>query len=127
MLNTQTPTTAFQFVSKVYHTIDSMDEEGFADCLTENCSFVYANSDPVIGRAKATATSQNFLKQLAGIRHDILNVWAFEDVIVSRISVTYTRKDASTLTVPAVTIWTLQEELIDECRIYVDASPLFER
>ncbi|WP_341866700.1 nuclear transport factor 2 family protein [Caballeronia ptereochthonis] len=100
---------------------------GFANCLTENCTFVYANSDPVIDRAKTAATSQNFLKQLARIRHHILTVWAFEDVIVSQISVTYTRKDASTLTVPAVTIWKLQEELIDECQIYVDASPLFER
>lgn len=127
MLITQTPTAAIEFVSKVYEAIDSMDEQGFANCLTENCSFVYANSDPVIGRANAAAASQNFLKQLAGIKHHLLNVWAFEDVIVSQISVTYTRKDGSELTIPAVTIWKLQDGLIDECRIYVDISPLFER
>jgi ketosteroid isomerase-like protein len=127
MLITQTPTAAIEFVSKVYEAIDSMDEQGFANCLTENCTFVYANSDPVIGRANAAAASQNFLKQLAGIKHHLLNVWAFEDVIVSQISVTYTRKDGSELTIPAVTIWKLQDRLIDEYRIYVDISPLFER
>jgi hypothetical protein len=95
--------------------------------LTENCTFVFANSDPVIGRANAAAASQNFLKQLACIKHHLLNVWTFEDVIVSQISVTYTRKDGSTLTIPAVTIRKLQDRLIDECRIYLDISPLFER
>lgn len=124
---TQTPTAATEFVSKVYEAIDSMDQHGFANCLTENCTFVFANSDPVIGRANAAAASQNFLTQLAGIKHHLLNVWTFENVIVSQLSVTYTRKDGSTLTIPAVTIWKLQDRLIDECRIYLDISPLFER
>ena len=126
MLFMQTPAAVNEFVSKVYETIDSMDEQGFANCLTENCTFVHANSDPVIGRANAAATSQNFLRLLAGIKHDLVNVWAFEDVIVSQISVTYTRKDGSTLTIPAATIWKLHDKLIDECRIYADISPLFE-
>lgn len=123
---TQKQTAATEFVSKVYEAIDSMDEQGLARCLTENCTFVYANSDPVIGRANATAASQHFLKQLAGIKHHLLNVWAFDDVVVSQLSVTYTRKNHSTLTIPAVTIWKLQDRLIDEYRIYVDISSLFE-
>lgn len=127
MLATQIPTAATEFVSKVYEAIDSMNHQGFANCLTENSTFVFANSDPVVGRANAAAASQNFLNQLGGIKHHLLNVWAFEDVIVSQISVTYTRKDGSALTVPAVTIWKLQDQLIDECRIYIDISPLFER
>src|SRR5258705_13926214 len=123
----QTPAAANAFASKVYEAIDSMDEQAFANCLTENCTFVFANSDPVIGRANAAAASQNFLNQLAGIKHHLLNVWAFEVVIVSQISVTYPRKDGTTLTVPAVTIWKLRDRLIDESRIYIDISPLFER
>ena len=121
----QTPVAANEFVSKVYEAIDSMDEQGFANCLTENCTFVYANSDPVIGRANAAAASQNFLKQLAGIKHHLLNVWAFEDIVISQISVAYTRKDGSTLTIAAASIWKVTNMLIDECRIYADISPLF--
>jgi ketosteroid isomerase-like protein len=122
---TQTPATAIEFVSKVYESIDSMDEEGFANCLTENCTFIYANSEPVIGRANAAAASQGFLNLLGGIRHHIVDVWAFEDVLISQVSVTYTRKDGSTLTIPAATVWKLQGNLIDECRIYADSSALF--
>jgi ketosteroid isomerase-like protein len=125
MSSTQTPAAAMEFVSKVHESIDSMDEQGFANYLTENCTFVYANGEPVVGRANAAAASHGFLNLLGGIKHDIVNVWAFENVLISRVSVTYTRKDGSTLTVPAVTIWKLEGNLIDECRIYADSSQLF--
>ena len=120
-----TPAAANQFASKVYEVIDSMDEQAFANCLTENCTFVFANSDPVIGRANAAAASQSFLNLLGGIKHRLLNAWAFDDVVVSQASVTYTRKDGSTLTIETASIWKLKGLLIDECRIYADASALF--
>ena len=124
---TQTPAAANAFASKVYEAIDSMDEQAFANCLTESCTFVFANSDPVIGRANAAAASQNLLKLLGGIKHRLLNAWAFDDIVVSQTSVTYTRKDGSTLTIAAVAIWKLKGLSIDECRIYADASALFVR
>ncbi|WP_301780998.1 hypothetical protein [Caballeronia sp. SEWSISQ10-4 2] len=39
---------------------------------------------------------------------------------------TYTRKDGSTLTVPAVTIWRVRDRQIDDYRIYIDVAPLFQ-
>ena len=92
----------------MYEAVDSKDEERLAHFLTENCTFVYANSDPIIGRANFAESSKKFMALIAGIKHQLLDVWAFDDVIVSRIEVTYTRKDGSTLTVPAVTIWRLR-------------------
>jgi len=127
MSSVQTPAAANEFASKVYEAIDTMDEREFANCLTENCTFVFANSDPVVGRANVAAASQNFQKQLSGIKHRLLRAWAFEDIVVSQTSVTYTRKDGSTLTVAAASIWKLKDRLIDECRIYADISLLFGR
>src|ERR1700752_4552947 len=72
----QTPAATNDFVSKVYEAIDSMDEQEFANCLTESCTFVFANSDPVTGRANVAAASQNFQKQLSGIKHHLLKAWA---------------------------------------------------
>jgi hypothetical protein len=62
---------------------------------------------------------------IAGIKHRLLDVWAFDDAIVSRIEVTYARKDGSTLTVPAATIWRVRDRQIDDYRIYIDVAPLF--
>ena len=122
---TAAPTAAFDYASEVYEAVDSKDERRLARFLTENCTFVYANSEPVIGRENIAESSKNFLALIAGIKHQLLDVWAFDDVIVSRLEVTYTRKDGSTLTVPAVTIWRVRNKQIDDYRIYIDVAPLF--
>jgi ketosteroid isomerase-like protein len=122
---TAAPTAAFDYASEVYEAVDSKDERRLARFLTENCTFVYANSEPVIGRENIAESSKNFLALIAGIKHQLLDVWAFDDVIVSRLEVTYTRKDGSTLTVPAVTIWRMRNRQIDDYRIYIDVAPLF--
>ncbi|NPT46293.1 nuclear transport factor 2 family protein [Paraburkholderia sp. 1N] len=124
-MSRQAHTAAFEFSTEVYRAVDSMDEQRLASFLTENCRFVYANNNPVIGRANAAASSKKFLDSLAAIKHDLLEVWSFDDVIVSQIEVTYTRKDETTLTIPAATIWRVRGGQIDEYRIYVDVGPLF--
>ena len=122
---TEAPTAAFDYASQVYEAVDSKDEQRLAHFLTENCTFVYANSDPVVGRENIAESSKHFLALIAGIKHQLLDVWAVNDVIVSRLEVTYTRKDGSTLTVPAVTIWRVRDKQIEDYRIYIDVAPLF--
>jgi ketosteroid isomerase-like protein len=124
-MSTEALTVAFNYASEVYEAVDSKDEQRLARFLTETCTFVYANSDPVIGRANIAESSKNFMALIAGIKHQLLDVWAFNDVIVSRLDVTYTRKGESTLTVPAVTIWRMRAGQIDDYRIYIDVAPLF--
>src|SRR5579863_5600302 len=103
-MKTESPTETFDYASEVYEAVDSKDEQRLAYFLTENCMFVYANNDPVMGRTNIAEYSKRFMTAITGIKHRLLDVWAFDDVIVSRLEVTYTRKDNSTLTVPAVTI-----------------------
>jgi ketosteroid isomerase-like protein len=122
---TEASKAAFEFVSEVCEAIDSKNEQRLARYLTENCTFVYANSDPVIGRANVAEVSKTFMALIAGIKHQLLDVWVSDDVVISRLDVTYTRKDGSALKVPAVTIWRLREKQINDYRIYIDVSPLF--
>lgn len=122
---TEAPTAAFKFVSEVCQAIDSKDEQRLVRYLTEDCTFVYANSDPLIGRANVAEASKAFMALIVDIKHQLLDVWALDDVVISRLNVTYTRKDGSTLTVPAVSIWRLCERQIDDYRIYIDVAPLF--
>lgn len=124
-MSTEASTAAFDYASEVYEAVDSKDEQQLARFLSENCTFIYANSEPVIGRANIAEASRNFMALIAGIKHRLLDVWAVDDVIVSRLDVTYTRKDRSTLTVPAATIWRVSNGQINEYRIYVDVAPLF--
>jgi TRAP-type uncharacterized transport system substrate-binding protein len=45
--------------------------------------------------------------------------------VICHGTVTYTRHDASTLTVPFANIFRTRDDLIDEYLIYVDASALY--
>jgi hypothetical protein len=51
---------AHAFVTSVYKAIDTMDEKELAPFLTENCTFVFGNATPVVGRAASAEASKHF-------------------------------------------------------------------
>jgi ketosteroid isomerase-like protein len=116
---------AHAFVTSVYKAIDTMDEKELAPFLTEDCTFVFGNAKPVVGRAAGAEASKQFMAKIAGIKHDLDDVWRVNDDIISRIKVTYTRKDGKKMSFPAVTIWHVEGKQIADYRIYVDNTPLF--
>jgi ketosteroid isomerase-like protein len=113
------------FAKSVYQAIDTMDEQELAPFLTENCTFVFGNAKPVVGRTASADASKAFMATIAGIKHDLADVWGVDDNIISRMTVTYTRKDGKKMSFPAVTIWRVEGEKIADYRIYVDNTPLF--
>ncbi|KWE99510.1 nuclear transport factor 2 family protein [Burkholderia pseudomultivorans] len=126
-MSAQVLTPAFEFALEVYQAVDSMDERLLLPYLTEDCTFVFGNRDPLIGHADIADGLKQFSAAIAGLRHRLLDVWQFDDVIVARVEVTYVRHDESTLTVPAATIWRLRDQKICDNRIYIDNTPLFQR
>jgi ketosteroid isomerase-like protein len=118
-------TEALAFAKSVYEAIDTMDEKNLAPFLTENCTFVFGNAKPVVGRATSADASKAFMATIAGIKHDLADVWGIDDNIISRMTVTYTRKDGKKMSFPAVTIWRVEGKQIADYRIYVDNTPLF--
>jgi ketosteroid isomerase-like protein len=118
-------TDALAFATSVYQAIDTMDEKELAPFLTENCTFVFGSSKPVVGRAASAEASKAFMALISGIKHDLANVWSVDDNIISRMTVTYTRTDGKKMSFPAVTIWRVEGKQIADYRIYVDNTPLF--
>jgi ketosteroid isomerase-like protein len=116
---------AHAFVTSVYKAIDTMDEKELAPFLAEDCTFVFGNAKPVVGRAASADASKAFMATIAGIKHDLADVWKVDDNIISRMTVTYTRKDGKKMSFPGVTIWRVKGKQIADYRIYVDNTPLF--
>lgn len=113
------------YVSRVYADVDSMDVRKLLAHLTEDCAFIFGNAEPVIGHPAIQAYIGGFMGMIAGIVHEIEDVWRVDDVVIVRQKVTYTRKDQSQVSYPAAIIWRLRGERICEFRIYVDNSTLF--
>ena len=61
-----------------------------------------------------------------GLRHDMQHFFHQDDTHLAEALVTYTRRDGSLVTVPAMSVFhTRADGLIDSYRIYVDLAPLY--
>lgn len=114
-----------EFVKNAFAKIDTMDAAETVSVMSEDCAFVFANMPAVVGRKKIQEFLAAFFDSIGAIHHDILGVFQDRENVISQVRVVYTRKDGSTLTCPAATIWNMHAEKIRDYRIYVDASALF--
>lgn len=94
-----------EWVTRLFHSIDTNDTHTFASFLTHDALFKFANQEPVVGKEAARQTK--------------------EGAIACHGIVTYTRHDSSQLRVPFANVFRMQGSLIQKYLIYVDASPLY--
>jgi hypothetical protein len=123
-------TTADQLALDIFKIIDSMNAAAFAHAFTENGTFRFGNQPPVTGRPQIEQHLTGFFAMIGGLRHEITGVWSGRweggEVKSVETAVRYTRKDGTlTEVLPAMSTLRLRGGLIEDYRIFVDASPLF--
>jgi ketosteroid isomerase-like protein len=106
--------------------VDQMDTDGFLEFLDDSVNFRFGNAEPVVGKQSLKLVLDGFFSALGGIAHQVEQVWQVEDDIVCHGRVTYTRHDASELTVPFANVFQLDSGRIRDYLIFVDNSRLFE-
>lgn len=114
-----------EWTTRLFHSIDTNDTHTFASFLTPDALFKFANQEPVVGKEAARQTVAEFLLSIKAIHHDVLDIWEKEGATACHGIVTYTRHDSSQLRVPFANVFKMQEDLIQEYLIYVDASQLY--
>ncbi len=105
--------------------IDSLEPDRFARHLAEGVTMRFGNADPVTGRDAVRDVWAGFCDGVAGVRHDVVEQWTQGEATVVQADVTYTRTDATTVTVPVVTIYRGKGALIDRYDVFIDLAPLF--
>lgn len=112
-------------MEKFYEVVDRMDTQPYSEFFTPEGEAIFGNTDPVVGPAAIKENADQTFSQLQGISHELLGVWGVDDVIFSKIRVTYTRQDGFAVTLPAATITRMEGDLIAAHQVYVDMAPLF--
>lgn len=111
--------------------VDRKDADGFANAFTDGGTLRFGNSDTLTGRDAIRVAIAQFFSAFESLRHHSGRTWIDGDTVVLEAVVTYVRHDKREVTVPAVTIFHLvppsvsSSPLADDCRIYVDLTPLF--
>lgn len=113
------------WLKTLFNALDTFDTKTFASFLTDNATFVFANAEPVHGRAVIQEYVAGFFASIKAIRHDMIDCWVLPDAVISRGIVTYTRHSGTQLQVPFANIFNMRNERIQNYLIYVDNSQLY--
>jgi ketosteroid isomerase-like protein len=113
--------------------VDRKDARAFAAAFLDDATLRFANAPVIRGRASIETAIAEFFTTFIDLRHEPRNSWLVGDTLILEATVTYTRHDRRQVTIPAVTIFHLAGALpgepsrpvADDCRIYVDLTPLY--
>lgn len=112
-------------IRELFDAIDSKDAARFAGFLSPAANFRFANAEPVEGRAAVEAAVDAFFTSIRALSHDVQRVLRQEACVVCEGWVTYTRHDGSELHVPFLNLFEIDDGLIGDYRVYIDASALY--
>lgn len=113
-------------IKELFQSVDNRDVNAFLGFLSDDVRFRFGNAPPVDGKANVGNLVSGFLESVKSLRHDVVEIWQKQDVVVCHGVVTYTRKDSSTLSVPFANIFKLAGVSIREYLIFVDISELYK-
>lgn len=109
--------------------VDQKNAAGFAAVFAEDGRLRFGNQPPIVGRANIEEAIAQFFLAMVDLRHEFTAISLDGDTLFLEALVTYTRHDGASLTVPAMTVFVLDEAenalSARSCRIYVDLAPLF--
>ncbi|MGI8431911.1 MAG: nuclear transport factor 2 family protein [Chthoniobacterales bacterium] len=111
----------------LYHdSVDQKDAAGFAAVFAEAGTLRFGNEEPLRGRSAIEAAIAQFFQAMLSLKHEFTAISRDGDTLFLEAVVTYHRHDGGVVTVPAMTVFEMNEDfLAKSCRIYVDLAPLF--
>ena len=105
---------------------DKKDIDALTPWFGDKISVRFGNSPAIEGRDAVTETFRNFYSSIAGMKHTRDTVIVDGDSICSAATVTYTRHDGSTVSMPVASVLHREPSgKLDKLHIYIDINPLF--
>jgi len=119
-------TSNLHLIRDMFARVDSFDADAVAELATDDIYFRFGSGAPTRGKKAFHTGSVEFFALLAGVHHDITDLWEAEPgVVVAEVTVHYRRRDGSKLALPCTNIFRLQGGLVRDYRIYMDVNPVF--
>jgi ketosteroid isomerase-like protein len=127
MSNTTSAAPLRETIRGLFAAVDERDVALVTPYLADDVELRFGNAEPVRGLADVQATSEQFNASLAGIRHEIVDLWEIpgEQVVVVLLEVHYKRLDGGELTLPCCNVFRLRDRRVYDYRIYMDVNPVF--
>ena len=112
-------------IRNIFATFDAKDVSKLAGFMTDDVRLRLGNAEMIQGKTAFVDAVNAFLASVAGVRHEIVNVYRDGDAAIVEFDVHYTRHDGNVVTLPCCNVFRLRDGLIAEYRSYVDATPVY--
>lgn len=126
LTTTATPGTKSEIVRQMFQAGESMNVENFVKFYTDDAHYQFSNFPVAYGPQGIKDSSVAFLDMVAKVYHHITNMWEVGDTVICEMEVTYIRHDGKVFTLPCCDTIVFKGDKVQELRIYMDISPVFE-
>ena len=114
-----------EWVEQTYEALDEKDVDAFVAQLTPGATVRFGNGEPLAGRVAIRDAFREFFDAIGTTSHAFTSQLRVDDTLIIEEIVTFTRRDGTTVVVPAATVCELTDGLADRLQTYIDVSPLF--
>lgn len=119
-------TAAARTAREILTAVDTGDVDTLCRHVTDDIRFQFGNAEIVTGRSAFEAASRAFLKSIAAIRHELLDLWEVEDgTVITVMTVHYRRLDGQRLSLPCCNLFGTRDGQVHDYRVYMDINPVF--
>ena len=112
-------------IRSIFAAFDAKDVSKLAGFMTDDVRLRVGNAEMIQGKTAFVDAVNAFLASVAGVRHEIVNVFRDSDAAIVEFDVHYTRHDGNVVTIPCCNVFRLRDGLIAEYRSYIDATPVY--
>jgi ketosteroid isomerase-like protein len=112
-------------VRRLFEAVDRKDTVSLAQLFADDIAFRFGNADVVAGRPAVVQACEAFLAGIAGIRHEIEQLWQVDDDrVVAVMTVHYEKLDGGRLSLPCANTFRVRDGEVSDYRIYMDVTPV---
>jgi limonene-1,2-epoxide hydrolase len=112
-------------LNDLFAAIDNKDVDGFAKFLTADASFRFGSAPAAEGADAIREAVGGFFTSIKALEHSVTRAIAEDSMLFCEGSVTYTRHDGSTVTLPFADVFEMDGDRIATYKIYMDIAPLY--
>ena len=104
---------------------ESMNVNNFVKFFTSDCRYKFGNFPETYGPQGIIDSSDEFLKRVNGVKHNIIDYAENGDSVYVEMTVEYTMKNGTKHTLPCCDSIVVDGDKVKEMKIYMDSSILF--
>jgi limonene-1,2-epoxide hydrolase len=90
----------------------------------EDARFRFGNAEFVTGHDAIRLAMAQFFSMIKAMHHDFDGIYQQDNIVIAEAMVTFTRLDDKVVHVPATTIFRMQDDRVQDFRLYMDAAPI---